>query len=194
MNAPLEPVEPDPEAEGLWVRSWRMNGNKGYGVRVNVGARSWNLVPREALEYAAGFVAAATTAEHDTAVFRLLTERVGIEPRQVAELIGRDLRPDRVDRSAATDPIELRPAVGQHGPFVGMWLDGQQVGELRPADAREHALAVLDTLAAADLDASLRRMLVGPLGLDEARASAVIRSLEDVWPPAEAPRSRLGGP
>lgn len=190
MSKRLDPQNPsEGNEEGLWARSWALPYGKGYGIRINVGETSWTMGRDAALAYAAAFVAAATAAEHDTAVFRMMTDRMGLDPAVVVAVIGRDIRPDRPTNADATRPVVLAPAVGQKGPFVKLLLNEEQVGELTPADAREHALAVLDALAAGDLDSALRRVLVGPVGIDEARASAVIASLADYWPEGGAARS-----
>jgi hypothetical protein len=207
-----EPVDqPGGDAPGIWVSSWVLPKGRGYGVRLRVGGTTWGLTPDRALAYAAAVIRAAVTAEHDAAVAGLLMNKLAVPDRLVAELFAHDLRPDRPDTDADTGPLLLRPgvAVDEHlngsrtfRPFIGLHLAdthiesgrpawsprGEKVGQFTPADARQHATAVLDTIAAADLDSALRRLLVGPLGLGEARASAVIADLANHWPATEEPR------
>lgn len=194
----LDPTNPrSGREEGLWVQSWALPTGRGYGVRVNVDARSWTLGRDRAIAYATTLVQRATEAEHDAAVFRLFTERLGVPAKESAETLHLSIREQRAADHSATEPLELTAgvtldeAVGAAPavrPFIAMHLDGAQVGQLTPADARDHAIAVLGTIAAADLDSALRRALVGSIGIDEARASAVIASLSEYWPTEEAPR------
>jgi hypothetical protein len=174
--------------EGLWVRSEVMPDGS-YGVGLNVGAdRSWALNRSQAVDYAVACYTRATEAEHDAAVFGLLTH-IGLPQRAVAALLVDYLRPDRPDDHTPTHPLRLTVAIGRTlRPFLKMELDGQQVGELTVADLRDHAAAVLNVIAAADLDAALLRVLVGKIGLDDGRARAVVGSLMEHWPTEQEPR------
>lgn len=178
-----------PEPDGLWVRSEVMP-NGTYGVALNVGDdRSWALSRDRAVAYAAACVAVATAAEHDAAVFNLLTKQVGLPRETVGAVLVNDIHPDRPEQHAATDPLRFATALGlKHGPFLKMTLDGKPAGELTPADLRDHALGVLKVIAAADLDAALHRALVGPFGLDDDRARQIIGSLANHWPAERSPR------
>lgn len=162
----------------ITVRTFALGGSRGYGVRLELGASSWSLTRADAQAYAAAFVAAITTAEHDTAVFNLLTGRLGLSQQMAAAFLLEDLRPDRpTPTHAGPVPFELKPGVGIFGAFVSINLDGTEVGQLGTDACRVHAVNVLAASAAADLDSALRRALVGTLGLEEARASQVVASL-----------------
>lgn len=176
------------EDDGLWVRSEVMPDGS-YGVGLNVGAdRSWALNRSQAVDYAVACYTRATEAEHDAAVFGLLTH-IGLPQRTVAELLVKDLRPDRPDDHTATHPLRFTVAIDRTlRPFLKMELDGREAGELTTGDLRDHAAAVLNVLAAADLDAALLRTLTGTIGLDENRARAVVGSLMDHWPAEQGPR------
>lgn len=175
---------PPHDHEGLWVRSEVMPDGT-YGAALSVDSdRAWAL-NRE--------------VEHDTAVLRLLTSKLGIPDNDAAALLTQDLRPDRPDTHDATAPLcftgaigrarHPRPDAGAYIPLLMMALDGRQTGQLSPADLREHAAAVLNVLAAADLDAALYRVLLAKVGLDDATARAVVDSLAEYWPPRTEPRS-----
>lgn len=190
---------PGGERDGVWVSSWVLPKGRGYGVRIRVGSTTWGLTPDAAVAHATAAIRAAVTAEHDAAVANLLAGKLSVPLPYVAELFERDLRPDRPDLDAHTTPLLLRPGVAvdegldrprTFRPFVALHLDGDpaQAGEFTPADCRNHATNVLDTIASADLDSGLRRLLVGTLGLGEARASAVIADLGNHWPAAQEPR------
>jgi hypothetical protein len=172
----------------LWVRSDVMPDGS-YGVGLNVGPdRSWALNRTQATDYAVACYTRATEAEHDAAVLTLLTH-IGLPERTAAELIVKDLRPDRPDDHTPTHPLKFTVAIGRKcGPFLKMELDGHEVGELTTGDLRDHAAAVLNVIAAADLDAALFRALTGRVGLDEDRARAVVGDLADHWPAEQAPR------
>lgn len=176
------------DAEGLWVRSEVMPDGT-YGVAVNVGAdRVWPLDREQAVAYAVACYARATEAEHDAAVFGLLTRGVGMDRETAAAFLVHDLRPDRPENHTATEPVQYLPSVGERGPFLRMFLDGAQVGEMSCADLRDHAAAALNCLAAADLDAAAHRALTGSIGLDDARAREFVSSLAEYWPEQGVPR------
>jgi hypothetical protein len=191
MSAPAED-------EGLWVRSDVMPDGS-YGVAVSVGADFARTLDRdEAIAYAIACFARATEVEHDTAVLRLLVNRLGLGPKDAGQVVANDLRPDRPDVHDATEPIRFsgmigrarhpRPDAGEFIPLLGMQLHGKDVGQLTPADLRDHAAAVFNCLSAADLDAALHRVLIGKIGVDDERARAVIGSLAEHWPAEQPPR------
>ncbi|MFJ4960219.1 hypothetical protein [Streptomyces sp. NPDC088739] len=62
-------------------------------------------------------------------------------------------------------------------PFVSIHLDQKQVGQWTTADARPHALFVMETIEAARLDTAYLRHLVDVLGLDLNTATAMINDL-----------------
>lgn len=174
----------------LWVKSEVMSDGS-YGVGLNVGPgpdRSWVLTRSQAVDYAVTCFTRATEAEHDAAVFGLLTA-TGLPQKTVAELIVKDIRPDRPDDHTATKPLRFTIALGlKSGPFLKMYLDGELVGGLTTGDLRDHAAVVLNVIAAVDLDAGLFRLLTGRVGLDEDRARAVVGSLAEHWPVEQRPR------
>lgn len=177
------------DSEGLWVRSEVMPDGT-YGVGISVGAdRSWALTRSQAVDYAAACVARATEAEHDAAVWTLMTKQLGMPEDLIAELLVKDIRPDRPEDHKATEPLRFTVALGRTvGAFLKMSVDDREVGELTPADLRDHALAVLNAISAADLDAAFLRLLVGRIGLEEDVARAVVGSLADHWPARRPPR------
>jgi hypothetical protein len=185
------------EDEGLWVRS-ELLPDGTYGVGISVEADTAFVLDREqAVAYAVACFARATEADHDTAIMRLLTAEVGVPNEVAAQVVQNDLRPDRPD-DHATDPLRFIPAVGRAKyprpnagafiPILAMQLNGDQVGQLTPADLRDHGGAVLDVLAAADLDAALHRALVGTVGLDDDKARSVVGELSHHLSEPEPPR------
>lgn len=183
--------------EGLWVRSDVLPTGV-YGVSINVGDdRAWTLPPDRAVRYAATCVRRATEAEHDAAVLSFLTapSKAGLDlpDETAAGLIAHDLRPDRAIDHSETEPLRFHVAIGARTrkPFLRMELDGNDAGELTPADLRDHAMGVLQTLAAADLDAALVRCMVSTVGTDENRARGMVEALQQHWPAEEKPRSNL---
>lgn len=173
---------------GLWVRS-ELLPNGTYGVGLSVGEdRAWVLTRDQAVAYAVACFARATEAEHDAATFALL-RHIGIKERDAAEVIVKDIRPSRPVDHTATEPLHFIVQFGlRAGPYLRMRLGGRDAGELTTADLRDHAAAVLQVLAAADLDANLRRVLVGQFGLDDATARGVVGELAEHWPSSQTPR------
>lgn len=168
--------------EGLWVRSEVMPDGT-YGVGLNVGAdRSWALGRDQAIAYAVACHRKATEAEHDAAVFTLLTHRLGMSESDAADVLKTELHPERPDDPAATAPLRFTTAIVRNAaPFLRVDVDGREVGDLTPNDLRDHAGNVLHVLAAADLDATLRRVLVN-IGIPTEKARAVIAGLAEHWP------------
>lgn len=191
----------DDESGGLWVRSEVMP-NGTYGVALNVGAdRAWSLDRDRAVAYAVACFARATEAEHDAAVFGMLTSVNGIDEELAALLIARDLRPGRADEHDDTKPLKYNVVLnrnritGEIMPMLHMHLDGVgKAGELTPADLRDHAGGVLNVLHAADLDAGLHKVLIGKAGLDDDTARAMIGTLGEHWPEQRPPRTAADHP
>lgn len=180
--------------EGLWVRS-DVLPTGAYGVSINVGDdHAWTLPPDRALRYAAACVRRATEAEHDTAVLSFLGS-IGADDEAAQALLTNDLWPDRVVNHEDTEPLRFhsgigrRPSTAAFVPTLRMEVRGTEVGELTPADLRNHAVGVLNALAAADLDAAVVRSLSSSAGEDRARA--MVESLTEHWPAEEKPRSNL---
>jgi len=168
-----------PEPPTIWVQSDPLP-NGTYVTAVHYNDDTARILDRAAgLAYAAEVVAAATRAEHDAAVLRQLVA-AGVDLQAAGHTIA-DLRADRPPlNDGATAPLRLTPGIAANGHgFLAVHIGGQQVGQWSPADARDHASAALTVLAAADLDEAYRRHLIGPLGMDEARARDVITDLGD---------------
>lgn len=178
---------------GLWVRS-DVLPDGSYGVTVSVGEdRAWTLPRRRAERYAVACMARAIEAEHDAAVFRLLTIRLRMEAKSAAALVVQDVRASRQADDRATAPMRFVPSLTIEGkPFLVHEVDGETVGQLIPADLRDHAAGVLQVLAAADLDRALLASLTGAIGLDDGTARAVIGALAEHWPEEEEPRRKAG--
>lgn len=192
-------MHPD-EDDGLWVRSELMPDGT-YGVGLTCGPdRAWSLNRDQAITYAVECFLQATEVEHDTAVMRLLVTTLGSPVDAASTLITRCLLPDRPDHHHVTKPLRFTGAIGkakhprsdagQFVPLLSIELDGTTVGQLTPADLRDHAAAVLNAIAAADLDVALHRLLVNQVDLDDQRARAVIGDLSNHWPEQNPPRNR----
>lgn len=185
-------VTEEPAECGLWVRS-ELLPTGVYGVGISVGEdRAWVLDRTRAIAYAAACVAAATTAEHDCAVYGLLVDRMGLDESTAGAFVLQDLLPNRpTANDMATAPVRFVGAIGRRRSgkrervaLLHMHLDEAKVGELTPADLRGHGQAVLTTIAAADLDAALHRSL-RQFGLEDQFARAVVSDLPQHWPARE---------
>lgn len=160
-----------------------------YGVSITVtDDRVFSLNRSQAVDYAVACYARATAAEHDGGVVRLLTT-LGLDEPNALRMLTDDLHPERPPEHDATAPMAFTAALGrrrsQPDGYVALLTvscDDTDLGAVSPTQLREHASAVLDTLAAADLDATLRRTLVSRIGIDDARARAVVGSLGDYMP------------
>jgi hypothetical protein len=162
-----------------------------YRVSVAVGEdRVWQLDRDAAIRYGVTVLAVVQTAEHDAAVFTMLTQRLGLELNLAGQFLGNHLRPDRPPADeTATAPLAFRPGVTKAGkPFIMLMLDGQPFGQLDLPEARDHGRFVIESSVAVDLDAALHRVLIGVLGLDDRTARAVVGDLATHrWGIAELP-------
>ena len=162
----------------VWIKTDPTPDGTGYVVTLEVGQDTARiLTPDEAMAHAAGVLAAAHRAEYDAAVLAQLT-KLGIERESVAMLI-RQLRDDRPPLDpAATHPLTLEPCVNAAGkPFITVASPGREQGQWTTEDARSHAIAVLECVAVADLDAAYLRALTGLIGIDRSRARRVVEDL-----------------
>ena len=176
---PRQPVEHS--GEGLWVYSDLLPDGR-YGPSVSYGAdRVWPL--DDPLAYAATVGRVAITAQHDAATARLLYERMEMPLEVVGELL-------RSMRGAVARPrVEVLPGLSMTPginpklkPFITIDVKGTWSSQVDADNLLQHAHAALSTAAAAELDTKLREVLLGPVGLDEERVSAVIAHLSAYWP------------
>lgn len=148
-------VQSEPLADGTYVTA------------VHYGADRSRILDRQtAMAYVVDIFTAAVRAEHDAAVIRQLLG-LGLDLETAARAI------------AETVPFRLVPGVSAKtgNGFLHVHLNGVNIGQWDPHDARDHAVNVLTVLAAVDLDAAYRRYLIGTVGIDAARAGNVIADL-----------------
>ncbi|RCG19076.1 hypothetical protein DQ384_38000 [Sphaerisporangium album] len=169
---------PADTTDAIWVQS-NLLPDGTYAASIHYDQDRSRVLDRHAgLAYAAAVIDVASQAEHDAAVIRQLTA-TGVRLTHAAATVA-ELRADRppID-DAVTAPLRLVPGVSQKtgNAFLAVFIGARQVGQWDPGDAREHATAVLEALAAADLDAAYRRHLIGIVGLDPGSAQAAVNDL-----------------
>jgi hypothetical protein len=172
--------EPQPPGT-LWVASRLQADGGSYGAVVTLAGGPEPLVlnPTGALRYARAVTRAAACADHDAAVIRQLQALV-LDLDQAAELVAHEVRPDRpAFDDGATRPYRFRPLVGMAGLVALVQLDwpGGEGAQMEAAGAMQHALAVLECIAAAELDAGYLAMLTAKLGMSKLRAQAAVDDL-----------------
>jgi hypothetical protein len=130
------------------------------------------------LGYALAVLDAAHRADYDAAVLRQM-RALSLAGDAAAALVVTDLRPARPPQRATGTPLSLAPGVSQRtgDGFLTVHLDGEPIGQWSVPAAREHALAILDTVVVAPLDASYHQLMTGTLDLDDGRARGIV---EDV--------------
>lgn len=162
----------------IWVQSDLLPDGT-YVAAIHYDDDRSRVLDRDAaLRYVATVHDAATRAEHDAAVVAQMT-KLGL-PRATAAQALYDLRNDRPPLDdAAIAPLRLKPCVSaQHGVgYMEVLVGARLMGQWDPDDARDHAANVLTVLAAVDLDAAYRRYLMATVGVDAARAQAVVGDL-----------------
>jgi hypothetical protein len=165
-------------ADALWVQS-DVAPDGTYVVGLHLGEdRAWTFTRDEAVRHALAVITQAERAEYDAAILALLHTRLGMPLPDAGAFVANDLRPDRPPVEDP-GPIELIPGVSHRDlrPFLNLRLDGKPVGQWEIGDARQHAMFVLQAIAAVDNDAALHRLLIGAIGLDDQRARAVVEDL-----------------
>jgi hypothetical protein len=165
------------QPDAIWVISDVTPGGT-YVVTVQAGPdHAATLTRDDALAYAVTVFEAATRAEYDAGVVAQLTA-TGMSIVLAGSVVT-DLRADRPPLVDAGHPLTYEPIVTaiKREPALLVCRDGERIAQWTPADARSHAGNVLSVLAAVDLDAAYRRLLVGAIGLDDERARALVGQL-----------------
>lgn len=187
MRPPESPTQrTDPDL--LCVRTDLMPTGQYATVVTLGGDHVWHLDRTTALEYAATCVAVATAAEHDTAVMRLLLSLDLPLPAVAQVLAGlRRHRPPQVEvlrglrlmAGVAFDGEDADPPVR---PFIEIHTPISK-GQMDTPSLRRLAGSVLSSIARVELDTTLFGVLTsGSLGLEHARARAVVAGLGEHWP------------
>lgn len=168
------------EESGVWIISEPTVDGSAYVVTLAADDDTAITLDRErATIYAFGVLDAAHRAAYDAAVFAQLTRKLGLDD-ETAGLTIVDLRKDRPPLPPETTaPIVLDPGVSNRDqkPFLALSVNGKRVGQWTVEDARQHALAVLETVVVADLDAGYYRALVGQIGIDSDTAQQVVQDI-----------------
>jgi hypothetical protein len=159
----------------VWVKTERTLDETGWMVTVEIdGDNAIALTENEAPQYVYGVLDAAARAEYDAAVLAQIGAKVD---REHAMRLIVDLRRERPPLRA-TRLLDLLPGVSVKGePFIGIEVNGKQVGQWDVADARLHAMHVMEAVVTADLDAGYLRALKGIVGLDDSTAHAAVADL-----------------
>jgi hypothetical protein len=168
----------------IWVKTDMPADESGFVVTLETDDDTARiLTPADALNHASGILAAVARAEYDASVLRQMTEGLDLPLETAGQMVG-DMRADRPPLDPAlTAPIELTPGVNANlAPFLMLSLHGALVGQWTMADARSHALAVIEAATVADLDSAYFRTLVGMIGIDKGRARRTIDDLVNYRP------------
>ena len=167
-----------PATDAVWIKTEPTVDGSAYVVTIEASDdRAMVLTPDRALRYASAILAYVARAEYDAAVVRQLRNLVD-DMTAVGQIVT-DLRTDRPPISDdATAPLRFEGGVSAFTgkAFLHIAIDGK-VGQWEIPAAKEHALAVLEAVSAADLDSGYYRALRGMVGLDENRARQVIDDL-----------------
>lgn len=162
----------------VWIKTEPTVDGKAYVVTLEASDdTAVTLDPQRALRYAWGVLDAAHRAVYDAAVNRQLA---ALTDKNAAAQMINDMRQDRPPLDAdATAPLAFEPGVSVFTgePFLVVMVNGERQGQWTYGDAREHAMAVLETVVVADLDSGYYRALIGAVGLDEGRARQVVEDI-----------------
>jgi len=168
-------TEEEENPKTVWI-STKLDQKGVYRPVLEVDSDTkYTLTEDSACKYAMYVLRAVAVAEHDAAVFRQLKEVTGSD-EAAAQLI-HDLRKERPDLVPLV-PLVLVPGVSASTgkAFLHVEIHGSKEGQWTMWDAREHALAVLESVCVADLDGAYLRILKA-IGIEEDRARTVIGGL-----------------
>lgn len=170
-------------SDGFWICTEPTIDGKTYVVTLSMSEDlAFTLTPIRASAYATALLAAVADAEYDHAIFRQITEKVGMAEELAFQLV-RDVRNERPQREAAG--LKFIPGVSarKRHPFVQVTSNNQEVGQFDTDSARRHALHVLEAVPAADLDAAYLKVLRATIGLDENRARQIVENVGEFREP-----------
>ncbi len=174
----------EPDDDAFWVASEVPPANlmpgatAQYAVTVTARGVVLPLTRQTGLAYCATVMEAAARAEYDQVVYAHLHSIFG-DHRQALNAV-MELREDRAPLDdTATAPFRFEPLVLSktlRGAVNG-YVRGDPVTQWEVADARQHALHVLDVVSGVDLDTAYHRYLRGVVGLDGDRCLAAVGAL-----------------
>jgi hypothetical protein len=174
------------EEFSLWVESALDQQTRRYVPTLRLGSEQIRLTAQLAIGWARDVLDAAHAAAYDAAVFHQLHEAVNM-PLELVAMVIADLRADRPGRRTLDilPQVDLVPGVSAHTgePFLHLRWHGEVVGQWAVADARQHALHLLEMVQIADLDSAYLRMLMDHVDLDLAPASMLVHDLSKHRPP-----------
>lgn len=170
---------PDKQPNTIWVGTEPAAGADAtttYLVVVGVDEDlSLPLSSSEAMDYARLFLTAAAAADYDAAVFRQLTEKVGVEKADAARVIG--LMKGKRPQQWAWGGVTVTPGVSaQIQGFVDVEVGGR-TWQWDTPDAVEHARFVLEVAAGAEFDQRYHEYLVTEMGMDPMTAREMVSDL-----------------
>lgn len=161
----------------VWVSS-AVSARGGYLITVHYTPdRSVSLDPIRALTYVSAAIGVAARAEYAAAVLKQL-KGIGIDDKHAGPTIG-ELMHDGWEGAELAEGVRLVPLIAKRDrqAYIRLEVDGERITQWRPADARQHALQLLDVRACVDLDARYRHYLTDTIRLAEETAAALVGDL-----------------
>jgi hypothetical protein len=179
----------DTDEQTVWCKADRSPFG-GYMLTIEFDADNVLALNRDSLfAYVAAMADALVRAQYTEGVRRQLVAVLGgrgtrkgkgMSEREAGMLAiaqVQELRDDWPDLPTFP-PYSIKPVVSFEGRCsVQVWRGEQVIVQFAPRNVNEHIVHALRVYAAADLDESYRRMLIGVIGLDAARATACVADL-----------------
>lgn len=166
-------------SDTVWINTEPTIDGSRYVVTLAASEdRAVTLNRKRTLDYAYALLDAVQRAEYDSAVARQLSKVDGVDEAAAMRIVGelRAARPGLQRR--ATEPMGFTPGVNsEYRPFLVIEIEGEKVGQWTLPDAREHALALIEAVIAAEQDTTYYKVLRGLVGVDEPVARAMIADL-----------------
>lgn len=136
------------------------------------------LTPDTAVEYALAVLEAVQAADYDAAILAQV-RTLGLDDEAAFTWLAEDVRPGWPPRRETGTPLQLVPGISHRDRrgFLTVRIGGVPAGQWELADARAHALAVLECAIAAGYDTAYHRALTKLLH-DDGRARAVVAEIE----------------
>lgn len=184
MTEQVETQQQNEDETSVWIRTQPSEDGSTYVVTLEATEDiRVVLTPKRAYEHAAGVMAVVARADYFCAVLRQMIERLGLdesESKQTVLALQADLpmiEPGLTEPLSFVGVIGKSRSTGQFVPFLNVSVGDEELGTWDLESARSHALAVLETVEGANLDAAFYRIMRGAVGVGEGTARQAVHDL-----------------
>jgi hypothetical protein len=186
LFAMTEQAETQEEETSVWIRTQPSEDGSTYVVTLEATQDiAVVLTPTKAYQHAAGLMAVVARAEYFCAVMRQMTERLGLDESDASQTILALQADMPLIEPGLTEPLSFVGVIGktrstgQFVPYLNVSIGDEELGTWDLESARSHALAVLEIVEGANLDAAYYRIMRGSVGVEEGHARQAVYDLSN---------------